>query len=150
MSDRSPSADGWISAERPRDGRFSDQFAGIAVRVEGEARARVRMPVGEAQANIGGSVHGGFLMALADQSLFIAPAALGRLPAWGVTLNLAMTFIGTGSIGVPGQPQAVDVIVDIVGETGRLLFLRGLMEQDGRTVATFDGTVRKFSQSRQR
>jgi hypothetical protein len=57
-----------------------------------------------------------------------------------VTLSLATQFVAAGSIAKP-----LDCVVEIVRETGRLLFLRGQMEQDGETLMTYQATVRKFS-----
>ena len=94
---------------------------------------------GRRHTNISGHVHGGFMLAFVDQAIFCGPFLCGRMPPGGsVTLSASTTFIA------PALPDvALDAVVDIAGESGRMMFLRGLMEQDGRTVAQFDATLRK-------
>jgi acyl-coenzyme A thioesterase PaaI-like protein len=60
--------------------------------------------------------------------------------AGSVTLDLATQFIGAGRIGQP-----LDLVCEVLRETGRLVFLRGLVVQEDETVASFTGTVRKPS-----
>ena len=55
-----------------------------------------------------------------------------------VTLDLNTHFIGGGRVGEPLEAQ-----VELLRETGRLLFLRGLLVQGETTVAEFSGTIRK-------
>jgi hypothetical protein len=59
-----------------------------------------------------------------------------------VTLDLSTQFMGRGNIGEPIEAQ-----VELLRETGRLLFMRGLIVQ-GEGVAeekilAFAGTIRK-------
>ena len=52
-------------------------------------------------------------------------------------------FVGAGRVGEP-----MDALVELVRETGRLIFLRGLVVQgegDSHIVLTFAGTIRKAS-----
>lgn len=120
-------------------GRFADGFGAIRVRVEGE-RVRCRIETGRAQSNISGNVHGGFIMACVDQVMFCALIARDRLPDGGaVTLQASTNFIGAATAGA-----ALDLLVEIVGETGRLIFLRGTIEQAGVVIGSFDGTLRKM------
>ena len=39
----------------------------------------------------------------------------------------------------------LDAEVELLRETGRLIFLQGKVVQDGETVAAFSGALRKFS-----
>ena len=56
-----------------------------------------------------------------------------------MTLDLSTQFIGGGRIGEPLEAQ-----VELLKETGRLLFLRGLVVQgEGDPIASFAGTIRK-------
>jgi acyl-coenzyme A thioesterase PaaI-like protein len=57
-----------------------------------------------------------------------------------VTLDLHNQFIGAGQIGEP-----LDVLCEVMRETGRLVFLRGSVEQGDRLVSSFLGTLRKPS-----
>ncbi len=55
-----------------------------------------------------------------------------------MTLDLSTQFIGGGRIGEPIEAQ-----VELLRETGRLLFLRGLVVQDEEKIASFSATIRK-------
>ena len=91
--------------------------------------------------NLLDAVHGGVTLALIDISLFSAMRLLLNGDAAGsVTLDLATQFIGAGRIGQP-----LDSVCEVLRETGRLVFLRGLVVQEDETVASFTGTVRKPS-----
>ena len=57
-----------------------------------------------------------------------------------VTLDLCTQFIGAGRIDEP-----LDAVVELLRETGRLLFLRGLIVQGDETIASFTATIRKPS-----
>jgi acyl-coenzyme A thioesterase PaaI-like protein len=57
-----------------------------------------------------------------------------------VTLDLSTRFLSPGRIGVP-----LDAEVELLRETGRLIFLDGRVTQDGELVASFTGALRKAS-----
>ncbi len=65
--------------------------------------------------------------------------SLDRLPfAGAVTLGVSTQFIGGGKLDEP-----LDCVVEIVRETGRLMFLRGQMEQGEHIVLSFQATLSK-------
>jgi acyl-coenzyme A thioesterase PaaI-like protein len=57
-----------------------------------------------------------------------------------VTLELSTQFVGGGD---PARP--LDAVTEIVRETGSLVFVRGVVEQDADRIAAFSGIVRKFT-----
>jgi acyl-coenzyme A thioesterase PaaI-like protein len=97
--------------------------------------------------NLGDNVHGAVTLALIDVALFAASHQFGSLNAgFSVTLDLGTQFIGGGRIDEP-----MDAVVEQVRETGRLIFLRGMVVQgvnDEHIVASFSGTIRKASTDR--
>jgi acyl-coenzyme A thioesterase PaaI-like protein len=133
-----PDAEGFYTTHFDGPG-FNGTFGAIQSRVEGDL-ARVRIDTGPARANPMGALHGGFLMGFLDQAVFVGPVTLGRmtLPDWAVTLNFATQFVAPGRVDIP-----LDCMVEIVSETGKLMFLRGQMEQEGRALLTFQATLRK-------
>ncbi len=134
-----PDADGFSGVTFDGPG-FSTTFGRVLVRAEGDAVARIRTGTGLDRVNEVGGVHGGFLLAFLDQALFVGTVALKRVEIGkAVTLNLSTQFVGAGRIGQP-----LDCLVEVVSETGRLVFLRGLMEQGEHKVLTFQATIRKF------
>lgn len=139
--------DGWTSWNLNDDSRFNAFIEPLAVRREiatpdGRLAARVRMHPARKHSNLGDAVHGGVTLALIDVALFAAAHQFGALNAgFSVTLDLGTQFVGAGRIDEP-----LDAVVELVRETGRLVFLRGLVVQgDGDThiVASFSGTIRK-------
>ena len=122
--------------------RFNHVVIGrLLVRKERDGCARVRMFPTLAHSNFGDNVHGGATLGLIDVSLFAASFALGALDGGhGLTLDLSTQFIGLGKIDQP-----LDSVVELLRETGRLIFLRGLVVQADTTVAAFSGTIRKFT-----
>src|SRR3546814_1743449 len=68
--------------------------------------------------NLGDNVHGAVSLALVDIALFAASHQFGSLNAGhSVTLDLSTQFVGAGRIGEP-----LDAVVELVRETGRLIF----------------------------
>jgi acyl-coenzyme A thioesterase PaaI-like protein len=141
--------DGWISWNLKDKDRFNAFIEPLSVRSEnptwdGRPCARVRMLPERRHSNLGDNVHGAVSLALVDVALFAASHQFGSLEAGhSVTLDLSTQFVGAGRVGEP-----LDAIVELVRETGRLIFLRGLVVQgegDEHIVLTFAGTIRKAS-----
>ena len=78
-----------------------------------------------------------------DISLFTTMHTIGSGNAGpSVTLELSTQFVGAGD---PSRP--LDAVSEIVRETGKLVFVRGTVEQDETTVAAFSGIVRKMNRA---
>ncbi len=130
---------GWKRWQFRDNTRYNAFIEPLHVRVEGEI-ARVRMLPRHEHSNMRDNVHGGALLGFMDVALFAASRGFGVLGAGGaVTLDLSAQFIGGGTIGVPMEAR-----IELLRETSRMLFLRGLVVQDDRpTIASFTGTLRK-------
>jgi acyl-coenzyme A thioesterase PaaI-like protein len=142
----------WVSWNLKDQSRFNAFLEPLAVRQEtptadGRPRARVRMVPTRKHSNLGDNVHGAVTLALVDVALFAASHQFGSLNAGhSVTLDLSTQFVGAGLLDEP-----LDAVVEQVRETGRLIFLRGLVVQgddDNHIVLTFAGTIRKASKDR--
>src|SRR3546814_19809881 len=94
----------------------------------------------------GYNIPGGVTLALVDIALFAASHQFGSLDAGhSVTLDLSTQFVGAGRIGEP-----LDAIVERVRETGRLIFLRGLVVQgegDAHIVLSLDRKSTRLNSS---
>ena len=128
-----------------RDSTRYNAFLGdMMVRLDGEGRGRralVRMTPQRQHSNLANVMHGGALLGFIDVSLFAAARSFGLIVAGtAVTLDLNTHFVGGARIGEP-----VEAEVELVRDTGRLLFLRGLVRQGEETAAEFSGTIRKPS-----
>jgi len=134
-----PAEPGWKRWQFRDATRYNAFLEPLLVKVEGEI-ARVRMMPRHEHSNMRDHVHGGVLLGFMDVALFAASRGFGVLSAGGaVTLDLSAQFIGGGRIGVPLEAR-----IELLRETGRMLFLRGLIVQEGEpTIASFTGTLRK-------
>ncbi|MCU0728725.1 MAG: PaaI family thioesterase [Sphingopyxis sp.] len=142
-----PLSDGWIAWNLKDDTRYNALIEPLQVRREadtadGRPTARLRMVPGRQHSNLGNAVHGGITLGLVDIALFASCHQFGVLNVGpSVTLNLDTQFIGAGRIDEP-----LDAVTELVRETGRLVFLRGLVVQghaDQHIVASYTGTIRK-------
>ena len=139
-----PDAPGWHSWDMKDDTRFNSQVLGpLRVRREGSF-CRLRMLPERRHTNLQDMVHGAATLALIDISLFSAMHVLCESEAgMAVTLELSTQFIGAGRVDEP-----LDAVVEILRETGRMIFLRGTVVQRDHLVAAFSGLVRKASSAK--
>jgi len=139
-----PDNPGWFTWDLVDPTRFNGQTMGplltrIEDRADGGKASRLRMLPKRRHSNVLDSVHGGVTLALIDIAMFAAMRTLLGGDAEGsVTLDLSNQFIGAGRIGEP-----LDAVVEVLRETGRMVFLRGMVVQGDNTVAAFNGTIRK-------
>jgi len=129
----------WVRPGSLQTGLFGDSFGEQHVWGESERKGRLRVFPTLAQCNILGSLHGGFTLALIDHALFLCPAAVGIAGVvGGVTIDVAAQFFGVLKPDVP-----VDVVVEVLKETGGMVFSRGVVEQNGLACVAFSGTTKK-------
>lgn len=134
-----PCNDGWWTWDLPDEGRYNASIGKMIVRPEGPGRARCRIWPQRAQSNLADVVHGGAIMTFIDVAMFAGGSMAGLDDVtFGVTLDAQVQFIAPARLGVP-----LDASVELLKETRRLAFLRGLVEQEGATVAAFSGALRK-------
>jgi uncharacterized protein (TIGR00369 family) len=135
-----PENPGWYNWQMTDPTRYNGQTLGkMIVRSEGDGKARLRMYPQHRHSNLGNNVHGGTTLGFIDVALFGAARMFGLIDTgMAVTLDLSVQFIGAGRID-----EALDAEVELLKETRRLLFLRGLVVQSGDKIAAFSGTIRK-------
>lgn len=137
-----PDLPGWNRWQLADDTRFNEFLGPLHVRVEGGI-ARVRMVPQRIHSNLADNVHGGAILGFIDVALFGAARGLGVLVAGGAqTLDLSTQFIAGARFD-----EAIEAHVELLRETGRFLFLRGLVKQDDAVIASFTATVRKPSKA---
>lgn len=138
-----PENPGWHRWKLADETRFNEAVLGrMLLRTEGENHCRVRIFPQHHHTNSAGNIHGAITLGLIDIALFAAMFVLRGVNAAGsVTLGVETQFIGAGN---PAKP--LDAVVEVLRETRRLGFLRGLVEQEDQLVASFSGTIRKPSQ----
>ncbi len=114
----------------------------LITRVDPDGKSRLRMYPERRHTNLQGIIHGAVTLSLIDIALFVTMHTIGTGNAGpSVTLELSTQFVGGGD---PERP--LDAVTEIVRETGKLVFIRGMVLQEDETVASFSGIVRKMQQ----
>jgi len=139
-NDPDPDHPGWNRWDLHDDRRFNGQVMGkMLVRREEDDKVRTRMFPELRHTNLLDILHGGTVLALIDIAIFSCGHTLGLEGMPGsVTLDLTTQFIGAGRPGVP-----LDAVAEVLRETKRLVFVRGIVEQEGELVAAYSATIRK-------
>ncbi len=128
---------GWSHWHREPQGRFHDFLGDLYFRVTAQDKVECRMATDRRHSNGLGYLHGGFIMSFVDMAMFTF--IFRQLESQGaVTLSCATDFLAAGIVGKP-----IEASGEILKETGKMLFVRGLVTQDGTTIASFTGTMRK-------
>jgi acyl-coenzyme A thioesterase PaaI-like protein len=135
-----PDHPGWNRYEVSDPARYNRAVLGeLIIRAEGDSHCRMRLTPAAYHINAGGNVHGGVTLGLIDVALFGAMYLLRGVPPIGsLTIDLQTQFIGAGDAARP-----LDAVVELLRETNRMGFLRGLVVQEDDLVASFTATLRK-------
>ncbi len=89
-------------------------------------------------ANLGGIVHGGALLTLADMALWdICRREVGIFN--GVTVTLNAEFVGAGPVG-----EFIEATGEMVKAGRKLMFARGLVSAKGEALMSFSGTLKRL------
>ena len=115
---------------------FDRNLTGFEVLSMGDGRAQVRIPVGEAVANLSGNLHGGAIATLVDDVGTLAIMSGDRQGRPGVTTDLSVSYFLPGRSGEKilidanvlkfGRTLAY-VSVDLRREAGGTLIAQGRM-----------------------
>jgi len=130
---------GWSRWRNPDEGRFQDMIGMVYFRVRSDGSMECRAATGRQHTNMADMLHGGYTMAFIDQALF-AIAAPKLTQHRAVTLTCNTEFIGAGR---PGKD--IFATGEVLRETGKMLFLRGIVSQDG-PIASFSAVLKKVAQ----
>ena len=128
----------WLTWDVTGPERFNNSIGRLLVRRGEDGRGWCRMFPAQAHSNLGNKVHGGALMTFIDMALYAGGAMAGANVAMAVTLDCSVQFLDAGELGEP-----LDAEVELLRETGRLVFIRGRLLQGERLVASFSASLRK-------
>jgi uncharacterized protein (TIGR00369 family) len=139
--DPDPANPGWMIWGPRGGGVFNAHYNPVLVREDGPGSATVRCFAGEQLTSASGYLHGGATAGFIDIALFAGARGCGLAREdLAVTLDLTIQYLAPGRSG-----QNLDAKIDLVRETKRIAFIRGLLEQEDGPVASFMATVRKGS-----
>jgi uncharacterized protein (TIGR00369 family) len=134
---------GWLTWDVTGAVRFNNAIGKLLVRRGEDGRGWCRMFPEREHSNLGEKVHGGALMTFIDMALYAGGAMAGANVAQAVTLDCSVQFLSPGELGQP-----LDAELELLSETGRLVFVRGRVLQDERLVASFSASLRKLKLAR--
>jgi acyl-coenzyme A thioesterase PaaI-like protein len=119
---------------------FDIRMGGFQIRKTAPGRAEARFGTGEAATNAMGGLHGGYLAAIAEMSLYLPLYVNQAVVQDGVvTIDFTLQYLIGGS---SGEPIISDV--ELLRETGRMGFVRGVLRQGDTALVSFAGTLRKL------
>ncbi|WP_166039367.1 PaaI family thioesterase [Sphingosinicella sp. YJ22] len=133
-----PDHPGWFTWDVTGPERFNSSIGRLLVRRGEDGGGWCRMFPTQTHSNLGNKVHGGALMTFIDMALYAGGAMAGANVAMAVTLDCSVQFLDAGELGEP-----LDAEVELLRETGRLVFIRGRLLQGERLVASFSASLRK-------
>jgi uncharacterized protein (TIGR00369 family) len=128
---------GWTRWRREDDGRFTSMLGDFYFRANAAGAVECRMMTERRHSNGLGYLHGGFIMSFIDMAMFAFIFRQLENSA-AVTLSCATDFLSAGIVGKP-----IEASGEILKETGKMLFVRGLVTQEGEKIASFTSTMRK-------
>ena len=135
---------GWICLLPDEFDGFDALFQSFLVRPAGDASAEAQIDTGPRSRNLLGGLHGGFLSAMAEKTLFLPLFVHGRAATGGVvTVDFSLQYLTGGDVEKPMLAQ-----VELLRETGRLAFVRGVLRQAESTLVAYSGTLRKLARTR--
>jgi len=129
---------GWTRWRGHFENRFTDLVGPHYYRTLDDGRVECALIGEEKHLNGLGFLHGGFIMAFVDMVLFSVARPLLSKTLGAVTLSCDTHFLGSGVAGTPLVGTG-----EVLRETGKLIFVRGLLTQDGAKVAAYTATLRK-------
>ena len=124
-------AEGWLPLPTVR---YSAALGPVFTkRIDGKITAALLAQEHLANDNLG-IVHGGAMMTFADLAMGIRVGYATGGTAMFVTAQLAVQFTAAAKIG-----EVITCQPEVVRKTSSMVFVRGLIEAGGRTVASVDG-----------
>ncbi|WP_066556218.1 PaaI family thioesterase [Croceicoccus bisphenolivorans] len=137
-----PDHPGWQEWRVSDSARFNHLVLGrMLVRLDDPHTARIRIEADDRHTNVNGVMHGGAILSLIDSAMFAGSTVItAKDQMRAVTVDLQVQFLSPGILG-----RSIDALVEVTRETGRMLFMRGLVVQDEERVASFTGLFRKLS-----
>ena len=132
--DHRPAPEGWTMQSHANT--FSGRAGPFYFRKEG-GKAGVGFFAESHHANMGGVIHGGALLTLADVALWdICRREIGVFK--GVTVTMNAEFVGAGPVG-----GFIEASGEMVKSGRKLMFARGLITAEGAPLLSFSGTLKR-------
>jgi uncharacterized protein (TIGR00369 family) len=126
---------GWYHWEPVDD--FEEHAGPFYCQPDGDSVVCAFMPEAKNR-NGGGNIHGGALMTFADYALFMISGGM-ETSVHGVTMTMNCDFVGAAEPG-----RMLTARGDVVRAGGSVVFVRGIIDDAGRNILAFSGTIKRF------
>lgn len=135
--------EGWIEYDAPFPDGFSEQSGPYLFREHGSS-AGVGFIATEKHKNYVGLIHGGALMSLADVAMWdICAREIDTKFLLVATITMNVEFVSSAKIG-----DFVHATGELVNQGRNILFARGLIKHDEKTLLSFSGTMKHIKEAR--
>ncbi|CAA0091980.1 Uncharacterised protein [Zhongshania aliphaticivorans] len=133
----------WMAMPMPPGDSFDARLDPFQLRKVANGKAEALFDTNTGCQNAQNGFHGGYLAVRAEQVIYL-PLFVNRSVAFGrvVTIDLTLQYVAGGTIGLPLLAE-----VELIHETGRMGFTRGVLKQDDRVLTSFTATLRKLPES---
>ena len=136
-----PDEPGWYRWTPEGAEGFASLYGLVRVFPKGVGRARVRiMPEPHLNSSTG-AIHGGAIAGFVDIAIFAGAVGSGvAMPHGAGTVELSAHYLTQAYLGQPLEAE-----VEVLRDGGRLVFVRGTIEQGEALVASYTALIRKNS-----
>ena len=139
-----PDEPGWYRWTPEGKHGFAGIYGDIRVLPREHGRARVKIDPQPHLNSATGAIHGGALAGFVDMVIFSGAVGSGvRFTGGASTVELSIQYLTQAHVGRPLEAELV-----VLRDGGRLVFVRGAIEQGDAQVASFNAIFRKNSQRR--
>jgi acyl-coenzyme A thioesterase PaaI-like protein len=139
-----PDEPGWHRWTPEAASSFAGLYGLVRVQEKGPGNARVRIDPQPHLNSSTGAIHGGAIAGFVDISIFAGSVGSGvALPDGAGTVELSVHYLTQAYLGRP-----IEAEVEVLRDGGRLVFVRGTIEQGEALVASYTALIRKNSPPR--
>jgi acyl-coenzyme A thioesterase PaaI-like protein len=140
-----PDEPGWYRWTPEEAGTFAPLFGLVRVLPKGQGQARVKIDPEPHLNSSTGAIHGGAIAGYVDIAIFAGSVGGGvAMPHGAGTVELSVQYLTQAYLGRPLEAE-----VEVRRDGGRLVFIRGSIEQGEALIASFTAIVRKNSPRRE-
>jgi acyl-coenzyme A thioesterase PaaI-like protein len=136
-----PDEPGWYRWTPEGPGSFAGLYGLVRVLRKGPGQARVRIEPEPHLNSSTGAIHGGAIAGFVDVAIFAGAVGSGvAMPDGAGTVELSVQYLTQAYLGRPLEAE-----VDVLRDGGRLVFVRGTIEQGEERIASYTAIIRKNS-----
>lgn len=130
----------WLTLPPCPQGCFDTIMPPMRIRLAAADMAEAVVEPSSRSMNAAGGMHGAYLAAVAEITLFVPLFLKGSCTRAGnVTVDFTLQYLAGGDATLPLHAR-----IELLRETGRMGFVRGTLLQQGVAILAYSGTLRKL------